>query len=146
MTYPPGGRYTINTEDFLCLAEDEFLNDAIIEFYIHYFINNLPPKKKDKVHVFSTFFYNHLNSNQANEKEESPTFPNDLSVYEKRHARVKKWTKNVNIFEKDYIIIPLNEDLHWFLAIICFPGLDKPVLFESNCLTTSERKKTPIKQ
>lgn len=37
---------------------------------------------------------------------------------------VENWTKNVNIFEKDYLIIPINEKSHWFLAIICFPGLE----------------------
>jgi Ulp1 family protease len=28
---------------------------------------------------------------------------------EKRHARVKKWTKHVDLFEKDFIIVPINE-------------------------------------
>lgn len=28
------------------------------------------------------------------------------------------------MFEHDYIIVPINENCHWFLAIICFPGLD----------------------
>lgn len=47
-----------------------------------------------------------------------------LSPGQKRHARVKNWTKNVNLFEKDFIIIPINEHCHWFLAIICFPNLN----------------------
>lgn len=51
---------------------------------------------------------------------------------------MKNWTKNVNLFEKDFIIVPINESCHWFLAIICFPGMDgcytfegKPVKLES---------------
>lgn len=48
----------------------------------------------------------------------------NLTPAEKRHLRVKNWTKNVNIFEKDFIVIPINENSHWFLAIICFPGLE----------------------
>ena len=39
-----------------------------------------------------------------------------------RHDRVKRWTRKVNIFEKDFIVIPINENYHWYLAIICFPG------------------------
>lgn len=54
-----------------------------------------------------------------------------LSAVQRRHARVEKWTKGVNLFEKDYIIIPINEQQHWFLAIICFPGLTGPVTYDS---------------
>ena len=49
------------------------------------------------------------------------------TAIEKRHARVKSWTKKVDIFEKDFLIIPINERSHWFLAIICFPGMNGPV-------------------
>ena len=37
----------------------------------------------------------------------------DLNAAEKRHARVKRWTKNVNIFDKDFVIVPINESSHW---------------------------------
>ncbi len=37
----------------------------------------------------------------------------------------------MNLFEKDYIIIPINEQQHWFLAIICFPGLTGPVTYDT---------------
>ena len=29
----------------------------------------------------------------------------------------------MNIFEKDFIIVPINEHSHWFVAVICFPGM-----------------------
>ncbi|GFH16553.1 ULP_PROTEASE domain-containing protein, partial [Haematococcus lacustris] len=38
------------------------------------------------------------------------------------HARVKKWTKNVDLFSKDYVFVPIHEALHWSLALICHPG------------------------
>jgi sentrin-specific protease 7 len=41
-----------------------------------------------------------------------------------RHDHVSKWTKNVDIFEKDFLIFPINKHGHWFLAIVCFPSLD----------------------
>lgn len=34
---------------------------------------------------------------------------------------VKTWTRKINIFEKDFVVIPINENLHWYLAIICHP-------------------------
>ena len=39
-----------------------------------------------------------------------------------RHDRVKRWTRKVNIFEKDFVVIPINENYHWYLCIICYPG------------------------
>lgn len=35
---------------------------------------------------------------------------------------VKTWTRKVNLFEKDFIVLPINENLHWYLAIICHPS------------------------
>ncbi len=34
---------------------------------------------------------------------------------------VRSWTRNTNIFDKDFIVIPICENMHWFLAIICYP-------------------------
>ncbi|XP_028149197.2 uncharacterized protein LOC114342259 isoform X1 [Diabrotica virgifera virgifera] len=127
LTYPPEGRYrlTINTEDYMCLAQDQFLNDVIIDFYLTYLVDNLPPEQKSKIHVFSTFFYKRLTTKptKASRKSQPSELDPTLSPAQKRHARVKKWSKNVNIFEKDFVIVPINENAHWFLAIICFPGM-----------------------
>lgn len=61
LIYPPGkGGLPINTEDYLCLAQDQFLNDVIIDFYLKYLVLNLPKEQQEKVHVFSTFFYKRL--------------------------------------------------------------------------------------
>lgn len=62
LTYPPEGRgrISINTEDYVCLAQDQFLNDVIIDFYLKYLVEQLPSEQKAKVHVFSTFFYKRL--------------------------------------------------------------------------------------
>ncbi len=38
------------------------------------------------------------------------------------HARVSKWTARVDLFAKDFLIIPVNQTLHWTLAIVCHPG------------------------
>ncbi|XP_029162555.1 uncharacterized protein LOC114934091 isoform X2 [Nylanderia fulva] len=121
--YPPPpakGGIAINTEDYLCLAEDQFLNDVIIDFYLKYLtLEILSESDQHRTHVFSSYFYKRLTSPHAQAAES--VVP--MTPAAKRHARVQKWTKNVNIFEKDFIIIPINEHAHWFLAIICFPGL-----------------------
>ena len=28
----------------------------------------------------------------------------------------------MNIFEKDFVVVPINENYHWYLCIICYPG------------------------
>lgn len=33
-----------------------------------------------------------------------------------------KWTKKTNIFEKDFLFIPINENEHWNLLILCNPS------------------------
>jgi len=37
-----------------------------------------------------------------------------------------KWTKNTNIFEKDFVIVPINHEDHWYVVVICYPALTKP--------------------
>jgi hypothetical protein len=32
--------------------------------------------------------------------------------------------KDVDIFSKDYLIVPVHEALHWSLAVVCHPGAD----------------------
>nr|CAH7720990.1 unnamed protein product [Callosobruchus chinensis] len=151
LTYPPEGRgrIAINTEDYLCLAQDQFLNDVIIDFYLKYLVENLPEEKRCKVHVFSTFFYNRLTTKpvKASRKSQPAELDSNLSAAQKRHARVKTWTKNVNLFEKDFVIVPINENAHWFLAIICFPGMDGCQTWDGKSIkieVQKKKKKIPV--
>ena len=32
------------------------------------------------------------------------------------------WTQNIDIFDKEYIIVPIHDHLHWSLLIVCHPG------------------------
>lgn len=67
-----------------------------------------------------------------------------LTPAQKRHARVKTWTKHVNLFDKDFIIVPINESCHWFLAIICFPGMEGCYTFDGKPvkLETKQQRKS----
>ncbi|XP_012541757.1 sentrin-specific protease 6 isoform X2 [Monomorium pharaonis] len=118
---PPAKRgFVINTKDYLCLAQGQYLNDVIIDFYLKYLTLEVLTKfDQQRTYVFSSFFYKRLTSSYDQVTES--VVPKTLAA--KQHARVQQWTKNVNIFEKDFVIIPMNEDSHWYLIIICFPGL-----------------------
>lgn len=127
LIYPPGrGGISINTNDYICLGSDNYLNDVIIDFYLKYVhLELLTEEQRAKTHIFSQFFYKRLTTMT---KEKDPK----LSASQKRHARVASWTKNVDLFEKDFVIIPINEQSHWFLAIICFPNLTEPHTMDTN--------------
>ncbi|XP_006132020.1 sentrin-specific protease 6 isoform X3 [Pelodiscus sinensis] len=126
IVYPPPpakGGISVTNEDLHCLNEGEFLNDVIIDFYLKYLVlEKLKKEDADRIHVFSSFFYKRLNQRERRNLHETA----NLSIQQKRHGRVKTWTRHVDIFEKDFIFVPLNEAAHWFLAVICFPGLEKP--------------------
>ncbi|XP_063082980.1 sentrin-specific protease 6 isoform X5 [Cavia porcellus] len=125
IVYPPPpakGGISVTNEDLHCLSEGEFLNDVIIDFYLKYLVlQKLKKEEADRIHIFSSFFYKRLNQRERRNHETT-----NLSIQQKRHGRVKTWTRHVDIFEKDFIFVPLNEAAHWFLAVVCFPGLEKP--------------------
>ncbi|XP_016062854.1 PREDICTED: sentrin-specific protease 6 isoform X1 [Miniopterus natalensis] len=126
IVYPPPpakGGISVTNEDLHCLSEGEFLNDVIIDFYLKYLVlEKLKKEDADRIHIFSSFFYKRLNQRERRSLHETT----NLSIQQKRHGRVKTWTRHVDIFEKDFIFVPLNEAAHWFLAVVCFPGLEKP--------------------
>ncbi len=37
--------------------------------------------------------------------------------------QVSRWTKNVDVFSKRFLLIPVNEALHWSLALVVNPGI-----------------------
>lgn len=110
----------------MCLAVDQYLNDVIIDFYLKYLmLQMINDTERNKTHVFSTFFYKRLTTMTTRQRQTEKDAK--MTASQKRHARVKNWTKSVNLFEKEFIVIPINEQSHWFLAIICFPGLKGPI-------------------
>ena len=105
---------TITSEDYGHLSPTEKINDVLIDFYLKYLqIGNWSDNKMlERTYIFSTYFYTAL----TKESSSSVNIPKS----EIMHNNVKKWTKKVNIFEEDFIVIPINERDHWFVVIICF--------------------------
>ncbi|RMZ90043.1 hypothetical protein DV736_g2710, partial [Chaetothyriales sp. CBS 134916] len=95
--------------DLLRLDEDQFLNDSLISFFIRYLQHQLELSNPDllkKMHFFNTYFFDTLTKNSKGRKGVN-------------HASVARWTKNIDIFSRDFIVVPVNDNLHWYLAIIC---------------------------
>ena len=78
---------------------------------------------QERTHIFSIYFYNRLT--QKPKIKLTANAP-PMSPAERRYDNVKKWTKNTNIFEKDFVIVPINHEDHWYVVLICYPALLKP--------------------
>ena len=148
LTFPEAGypgRITIPKDTIKCLQPEIFLNDTIIEFYLHYIQHQLQPKQKEQVHIFNTFFYTKLTNNLGIHLTAENT--------KTQHSLVSKWTKNVDLFTKDFILVPIHDHAHWFLAIICYPCMagkdpiivdeDISVLDSTDTSKHSQRKRRP---
>ena len=81
----------------LCLNKFKWLNDEVINFYM-----NLLGERKTKLkcHFFNTFFYTKFEKNKYD------------------YESVSRWTKNIDLFEKDKIFVPIHLGTHWVLAVI----------------------------
>lgn len=145
------GAFVVTVQSYECLADGEFLDDAIIDFYAEYLrLEVLTVEQRAHTHMFSAFFYSVLTGKLSAESVTS----HGSSTAQRRHERVAKWTKDVNIFEKDFLIVPVNIGMHWFLAIICFPWLESPVYMdndeplpaEKHCSSSKSDDPKPIKR
>ncbi len=99
-------------EDYERLHEKKWLNDTIIDFCLKNIKMSL--KEGDRIHIFSTQFFTRLTS-KLTEYEANSGKSQALIRYE----RVKNWNKNVNLFVKDFVVVPINENHHWYVAVIC---------------------------
>ncbi|MBA0842659.1 hypothetical protein Goarm_002469, partial [Gossypium armourianum] len=114
--YPKGDpdAISISKRDVELLCPETFINDTIIDFYIKYLKNKIKPEEQHRFHFFNSFFFRKLADLDKGLSDECQA----KSAFQ----RVHKWTRKVDIFEKDYIFIPVNYSLHWSLIVICHPG------------------------
>ncbi|KAK2067901.1 hypothetical protein P8C59_001602 [Phyllachora maydis] len=91
------------------LNEGEFLNDDLIGFGLQHLFSAGKARDKsleDRVFIHNSFFYQKLKSTGSRINYDG----------------VRSWTARKDILKCDYIVVPVNENYHWWVAIICHPG------------------------
>ncbi|KAK3148823.1 hypothetical protein QOZ80_3AG0209180 [Eleusine coracana subsp. coracana] len=114
--YPKGDpdAVSISKRDAELLLPETFVNDTIIDFYIKYLTTRIESTEKRRYHFFNSFFFRKL----ADLDKEQGRAPEGRAAF----LRVRKWTRKINIFEKDFLFVPVNFGLHWSLIVVCYPG------------------------
>ncbi|KAL8267443.1 hypothetical protein R6Q59_004787 [Mikania micrantha] len=120
----------VNYDYMACLAPEAYISSIIMNFYIRYLQQPSSPSKSATCHYhfFNTYFYNKLEK---------------LSYKEDSFLKFRKWWKGVNLFEKAYILLPVHENVHWSLVIICFPNKEDelgPILLHLDSLGLHDSK------
>ncbi|XP_022087966.1 uncharacterized protein LOC110977818 [Acanthaster planci] len=88
------GKNELRKSDLATLEEGEWLNDCVINAYF-FLLSVVSPLK---VFTHSSFFF--------------------LSLFKRGYEGVKRWTKNVDLFEQDLIFIPVHNKSHWSLVVV----------------------------
>lgn len=87
-------------KDIQTLLGLNWLNDEIINAYMYLLVCRGKIGSRKRVYAFNTFFYPKIRDSGYNS--------------------VKRWTRKVDIFSYDYILVPVHLGNHWCLALIDF--------------------------
>ncbi|NXI97695.1 SENP1 protease, partial [Psophia crepitans] len=93
-------RLTITRKDIQTLNNLNWLNDEIINFYMNLLMERSKEKGLPAVHAFNTFFFTKLKT--------------------AGYQAVKRWTKKVDVFSVDLLLVPIHLGVHWCLAVVDF--------------------------
>ncbi|KAM9444781.1 sentrin-specific protease 1 isoform 2-T2 [Clarias gariepinus] len=95
-----GFRLTITRKDLQTLSHLNWLNDEVINFYMNMLVERSKSPHLPSVYTFNTFFFPKLRSSG--------------------YSAVRRWTKKVDIFSVDIILVPVHLGVHWCLSVVDF--------------------------
>lgn len=106
LTWPWEGvkRVTVEYEDLYRLNRDEFLNDSLVSFSLRR-LELQASESAGSIYFFNTYFYDTL-----------VKLPSGRAGF--NYDAVKRWTRKVDLFSYDHVIIPVNRNFHWYLFIV----------------------------
>ncbi|TKA68861.1 hypothetical protein B0A49_06164 [Cryomyces minteri] len=119
LIYPATGarKTTVNFQDLERLDDGQELNDNLISFYLRY-IEMSSNQAQGMAYFFDTYFYTRLTKTASGQRGFN-------------YEAVQRWTSKVDIFKYPFVVVPINESAHWYLAIICnLPNVDQRLHLE----------------
>lgn len=107
----------ITRRDIMTLNGLNWLNDEVINFYMNLIIERAKNGKLPKTHAMNTFFYHRISKDG--------------------YTSVRRWTKKVDLFSFDLLVIPIHLSMHWCMAIIDFRS--KSISYYDSMGTTNDK-------
>ncbi|GAA6222758.1 sentrin-specific protease 1-like [Lates japonicus] len=91
---------SLTRKDLHTLSNLNWLNDEVINFYMNLLVERSKDPSLPSVNTFNTFFYPKLRSSG--------------------YSAVRRWTKKMDIFSKDILLVPVHLGVHWCLSVVDF--------------------------
>ncbi|XP_013794807.1 sentrin-specific protease 1-like [Limulus polyphemus] len=95
-----GFRLSIRRRDMETLSGLSWLNDEVINFYMNQLMERGKLDSYPSVYAFNTFFYPKLAVGG--------------------HSALRRWTRKIDIFSYDLLLVPVHLGMHWCLAVVDF--------------------------
>uniref|UniRef100_A0AAQ6AJL0 Ubiquitin-like protease family profile domain-containing protein n=1 Tax=Amphiprion ocellaris TaxID=80972 RepID=A0AAQ6AJL0_AMPOC len=88
---------SLTRKDLQTLNNLNWLNDEVINFYMNLLVERSKDPNLPSANTFNTFFYPKLHSSG--------------------YSAVRRWTKKMDIFSKDILLVPVHLGVHWCLSV-----------------------------
>lgn len=99
-TVVTGFNLTLTDKDIRRVRRGSWLNDNIINFYMNLIIERGKEEGYVKTYAFNTFFYSKIVGDSF--------------------SSVRRWTRTIDLFSHDIVVVPIHKKKHWSLAVIDF--------------------------
>lgn len=90
----------ITRRDIQTLTGLQWLNDEVINFYMNLLIERGKGSNWTKAYAMNTFFY--------------------LKLQKDGPLSLKRWTRRIDVFSYDVIVVPIHLGMHWCMSVIDF--------------------------
>uniref|UniRef100_A0A8C5CSW9 SUMO specific peptidase 1 n=1 Tax=Gadus morhua TaxID=8049 RepID=A0A8C5CSW9_GADMO len=91
---------SLTRKDLQTLGSLNWLNDEVINFYMNLLVQRSKSPGMPTVNTFNTFFFPKLRTSG--------------------YSAVRRWTKKMDIFAADILLVPVHLGVHWCLSVVDF--------------------------
>ncbi|XP_071762887.1 sentrin-specific protease 1 isoform X1 [Centroberyx gerrardi] len=91
---------SLTRKDLQTLSHLNWLNDEVINFYMNLLVQRSKDPSLPSVDTFNTFFF--------------------LKLHSSGYSAVRRWTKKMDIFSVDILLVPVHLGVHWCLSVVDF--------------------------